>query len=92
MQSKILVPRVEYLTYIERRLEEMAGQGREIFTFKDLSEYAKLPITPNMRRRIMQLVANGCLLIHPSCTGGRGSKKRFVFVFGYWPCGQGKLL
>ena len=84
MKSFIVVPRKEYPLFLERRLEEMAFQGRAGFTLKDLSEYAKLPITPNMRKRVKQLKQNGHLRQPVWCPGGRGNMLYFEFVPGLW--------
>lgn len=84
MQNKILVPRTEYPAFLERRLEEMAWQGRAGFSLKDLAEHAKLPITPNMRRRVKQLVQNGHLTQPVWSRGGRGIVNYYEFVPGLW--------
>jgi len=84
MQSYIKVPRTEYPAYLERRLEEMAWQGRAGFSFRDISNYTKLPITGNMRRRIQQLVDSGDLLNSSYKLPGRGVEKTFNFAPGRW--------
>jgi len=84
MKSKVIVARQDYPAYLERRLEEMARQGSGSFTLNDLSRHSGLPITPNMRRRIKQLVYSNALIIPAYINQKRGVERVYVFNEGCW--------
>lgn len=62
-----------YADYLYRKVDELLKSGAGAFTLKQLSEYAHLPITPSMRRRVNHAVEAGTLECHPIISGRRGS-------------------
>lgn len=73
-----------YSDYLYRVMDEILIERGGAFTLKELSEKAKLKITPNFRRRVNHCVATGKLKVLPIMTTGTGSCNLFYVdeIFG----------
>ena len=60
-----------YGYYIQHIVGEFARAGRASITFNDVAEAAKLKLTPNLRRRIHELVQRGYLVYQINPLGGK---------------------
>lgn len=61
-----------YADYLYAKVEELLSRGGG-FTVMDLSSYAGLSVTGNMRRRLQHCVVAGTLAVMPVYKPGRGS-------------------
>jgi len=61
-----------YADYLYAKMEELLNRGGA-FTLNQLSEFAGLKVTGNMRRRVQHCVVAGTLEVHPVLVGERGS-------------------
>ena len=69
-----------YADYLYSKVEEILKRQGGAFTLKELSHYAGLKITPNMRRRINHIVASGLLEVHPVVQTYGGSCNMFCRI------------
>lgn len=82
MAVKVSLTSKEYVEYLHKALVEMCQAGQGTFTLKELARHSNLTVTPNMRRRINDLVYSGDIIIPAYINIKRGVERVYEFNVG----------